>query len=90
MIAYIEGTGLLAVTNYLFSSEIITEHIYHKCVAQNPNTQNASIIALECQLYVTLDHNPESKLELLLSVFDQVESSGPNVASIIRQVGTVE
>ena len=86
VIAYIEGAGVISVTNYLFSSEIITEHI-NKCVTQNPHTwQSASTIALECRLYVTLDHNPEDKLEKLLNVFMKVESKGPDVASMIRQV----
>ena len=88
MIAYIEGAGVISVTNYLFSSVIITEYI-HKCVTQNPHTQSASIVALECRLYVTLDHNPELKLEKLLNVFMEVESSGPDVASMIRQVGII-
>ena len=85
VIAYIEGAGIISITNYLFSSEIITEYMY-KCVTQNPHTQHASTIALECRLYVTLDHNPESKLETLLNVFMKVESTGPDVASMIRQV----
>ena len=85
MIAYIEGAGVILVTNHLFSSEIITEYI-HKCVTQSPHTQHASIVALECRLYVTLDHNPEGKLETLLNVFIKVESVGPDVASMIRQV----
>ena len=61
----------------------------YKCVTQNPHTQHASIIALECRLYVTFNHNPEGKLETLLNVFDQVESTGPDVASMIRQVSTM-
>ena len=86
VIAYIKGTGVISVTNDLFSSKIITEYIYN-CVTQNSHTQHASIIvALECRLYVTLDHNPEDKLETLLNVFMKVESVGPDVASIIRQV----
>ena len=85
VIAYIEGAGVTPVTNHLFSSHIITEYI-HKCVTQNPHTQSASTIALECRLYVTLDHNPEDKLEKLLNVFMKVESTGPDVASMIRQV----
>ena len=85
VIAYIDGAGVILVANYLFSSEIITEYI-HKCVTQNPLTQSASTIALECRLYVTLDHKPEVKLEELLNVFMKVESTGPDVASIIRQV----
>ena len=85
MIAYIEGAGVIPITNHLFSSEIITEFMY-KCVTQNPHIQHASIVALECLLYVTLDHNPEGKLETLLNVFMNVESSGPDVASLIRQV----
>ena len=85
MIAYIEGAGVLPVTNYLFSSEIITEYI-HKCVTQNLHTQSASTIALECRLYVTLDHNPQLKLEKLLNIFMKVESTGPDVASMIRLV----
>ena len=87
MIAYIEGAGVIPITNHLFSSEIITEYMY-KCVThvQNPHTQYASIVALECLLYVTLDHNPEGKLEILLNVFMKVESTGPDVASMIRQV----
>ena len=85
VIAYIKGTGVISITNDLFSSEIITEYIYN-CVTQNPHTQNASIIALECRLYVTLDHNPEGKLERLLNVFMKVESVGPDVASMIQQV----
>ena len=85
VIAFIEGARVISVTNYLFSSEIITEYI-HNCVTQNPHTQSASTIALECRLYVTLDHNPEDKLETLLNVFMKVESVGPDVASMIRQV----
>ena len=85
MIAYIEGAGVILITTHLFSSEIITEYIY-KCVTQNPHTQLASTVALECRLYVTLDHNPEGKLETLLNVFMKVESVGPDVASMIRQV----
>ena len=85
VIAYIEGAGVILVTNYLFSSEIITEYI-HKCVTRNPHTQSASTIALECRLYVTLDHDPELKLEKLLDAFMKVESSGPDVAGMIRQV----
>ena len=90
MIAYIEGAGVIPITNHLFSSAIITEHMY-KCVIQSPHTQHASIIALECTLYVTLDryHNPEGKLETLLSVFMKVESVGPDVVSMIRQVSTM-
>ena len=87
VIAYIKGTGVTSVTNHLFSSEIITEYIYN-CVTQNSHTQHASIVALECRLYVTLDHNPEDKLETLLNVFMKVESSGPDVASMIRQVSS--
>ena len=89
VIAYIDGAGVIPVTNYLFSSEIITEYI-HKCVTQNPHTQAASTIALECRLYVTLDHDPELKLEKLLNVFMKVESSGPDVASMIRQVSLAD
>ena len=89
VIAYIEGAGVISITNYLFSSEIITEYI-HKCVTQNPHTQSASTIALECRLYVTLDHNPELKLEELLNVFMKVESVGPDVASMIRQVSIAD
>ena len=85
VIAYIEGAGVTPVTNHLFSSEIITEYI-NKHVTQNPHTPHASIIALECRLYVTLDHNPEDRLETLLNVFDKVDSTGPDVASMIRQV----
>ena len=85
LIAYIEGAGVIPITNYLFQSEIITEYMY-KCVTQNPHTQYASNVALECRLYVTLDHNPEGKLETLLNVFMKVESTGPDVASMIRQV----
>ena len=85
MIAYIEGAGVIPITNHLFSSEIITEYMY-KCVTQNPHTQHASIVALECRLYVTLDHNPEGKLERLLNVFVKVESTGPDIVSMIRQV----
>ena len=85
MIAYVEGAGVIPITNHLFSSEIITEYMY-KCVTQNPHTQHASIVALECLLYVTLDHSPEGKLETLLNVFMKVESTGPDVASMIRQV----
>ena len=85
MIAYIEGAGVIPITNHLFASEIITEYMY-KRVTQNPYTQHASIVAQECRLYVTLDHNPEDKLETLLSVFMKVESTGPDVASMIRQV----
>ena len=89
VIAYIKGTGVISVTNDLFSSEIITEYIYN-CVTQNPHTQHASIVALECRLYVTLDHNPENKLETLLNVFTKVESVGPDVASMIRQVSLAD
>ena len=85
MIAYIEGAGIIPITNHLFSSEIITDYMY-KCVTQNPHTQHANIIALECRLYVTLDHNPEGKLETLLNVFVKVESTGPDIVSMIRQV----
>ena len=85
MIAYIEGAGVIPITTHLFSSEIITEYMY-KCVTQNPHTQHANIIALECRLYVTLDHNPEGKLERLLNVFVKVESTGPDIVSMIRQV----
>ena len=80
---------MIPVTNYLFSSEIITEYI-HKCVTQNPHIQSASTIALECQLYVTLDHNPELKLEKLLNVFMKVESNGPDVVSMIRKVSIAD
>ena len=90
VIAYIKGTGVIPVTNDLFSSKIITEYIYN-CVTQNPHTQlHASIVALECRLYVTLDHNPEGKLETLLNVFMKVESVGPDVASMIRQVSIAD
>ena len=89
MIAYIQGAGVILVTNHLFSSEIITEYMY-MCVTQHLCIQSASIIALECRLYVTLDHNPESKLETLLNVFMKVESVGPDVASMIRQVGIAD
>ena len=85
IIAYIQGAGVIPITNYLFSAEIITEYL-HMCVTQNPYTQHASIVALECRLYVTLDHNPEGKLETLLNVFMRVESTGPDVASMIRRV----
>ena len=85
LIAYIEGASVIRITNYLFQSEIITEYMY-KCLMQNPHTQHASIVALECRLYVTLDHNPEDKLETLLNVFMKVDSTGPDVASMIRQV----
>ena len=61
----------------------------HTFVTQNPYTQNASIVALECRLYVTLDHNPEGKLETLLNVFMKVESTGPDVASMIQKVSTM-
>ena len=88
LIAYIEGAGVIPITNHLFSSEIITEYM-HKCVTQSPYTQNASIVALECRLYVTLDHNPEGKLETLLNVFMKVESTGPDVASMIQKVSTM-
>ena len=88
LIAYIEGAGVIPITNHLFSSEIITEYMY-KCVTQNPYTQHASIVALECRLYVTLDHNPEGKLDILLNVFMKVESVGPDVASMIRKVSTI-
>ena len=84
VIAYMDGCGLIQVTNHLFSAKIITEHIY-RCVL-NGLFSNASIVAMECQLCVTLDHDPESKLEELLKVFDKVKPLGPNVASKIRQV----
>ena len=89
VIAYIEGAGVIPVTNHLFASEIITEYMYN-CVTQNPHTQHASIIALECRLYVTLDHNPEGKLETMLNVFMKVESVGPDVASMIQQVSIAD
>ena len=85
MIAYIEGAGVIPVTNHLFSKKIITEYMYN-CVIKNPHTNHASIVALECLLYVTLDHNPEGKLETLLNAFMEVESVGPDIVSKIRQV----
>ena len=45
-----------------------------------------SLVVMECQLCVTLNHNPERKLEEGLNMFDKVESPGPDVASMIRQV----
>ena len=87
LIAYMDGCGLLQVTNHLFSAEIVTEYT-QKCVS-NGSFSNASIVAMECQLCVTLDHDPESKLEEVLNVFDKVESPGPDVASMIRQVSTL-
>ena len=85
MIAYIEGASVIQITNHLFSSEIITEYMYNY-VTQNPYAQHATIIAQECRLYVTLDHKPEGKLETLLNVFMKVESVGPDVSGMIRQV----
>ena len=87
LIAYIEGAGVILIT-HLFSSEIITDYMY-KCVTQNHHTQYASIVALECRLYVTLDHNPEDKLETLLNVFMKVESV-LDVTSMIREVSIAD
>ena len=83
LIAYMDGC-LIQVTSYLFSARIVTEHI-QRCVS-NGLFSNASIVAMECQLCVTLDHDPESKLKEVLNVFDKVESPGPDVASMIRWV----
>ena len=86
LVAYIDGC-LIQVTNHLFSAGIITEHI-QKCVSIG-FFSSASVVAMECQLCVTLDHYPESKLTKVLNVFDRVESPGPDVASMIRQVSTL-
>ena len=86
LIAYMDGC-LIQVTTHLFSAGIITEHI-QRCVSIG-FFSNASIVAMECQLCITLDHNPESKLEEVLNVFDKVESPGPDVASMIRRVSTL-
>ena len=83
LVAYMDGC-LIQVTNHLFSAGIVTEHI-QRCVSSG-FFSNASIVAMECQLCVTLDHDPESKLEEVLNVFDQVESPGPDVASMIQRV----
>ena len=86
LVAYIDSC-LIQVTNHLFSAGIVTEYIQKSVL--NGLFSNASIVAMECQLCVTLDHDPESKLEEVLKVFDQVESPGPNVAGMIRQVSTL-
>ena len=87
LIAFLDGC-LIQVTNYLFSAGIITEHIQRRVL--NGFFSNASIVAIECQLCVTHDHNPERKLEEVLNVFDEVESPGPDVASMIRRVSILQ
>ena len=86
LIAFMDGC-LIQVTSHLFSAGIITEYI-QKYVSIG-FFSNASTVVMECQLCVTLDHDPESMLEEILKVFDKVESPGPDVASMIRQVSII-
>ena len=86
LIVFMDGC-LIQVTDCLFSAGIVTQHI-QRCVLIG-FFSNASIVAMECQLCVTLDHNPESKLEEVLNVFDKMKPLGPNVASKIRRVSTL-